>query len=326
MRAVVTGDYMFNSGDVSWAGIEAIEALTLARYERTPPELLTERCGNADVVLVNKTPVSRQAIDSLPHLKLISVLATGYNMIDTKAAREKNIVVCNVPAYGTASVAQHTFALILELTNNVALHAASVAKGDWVNCEEWCYNIKPIAGLDGKIMGIIGFGNIGRQTATIATAFGMKVLYFSAHKKENTTAQYASLEELFAKSDIICLHCPLTVDNNQFVNKHLLRLMKPAAMLVNTSRGQLINENDLADVLNSGAIAGAALDVLSVEPPTINNPLLAAKNCIITPHNAWMSLEARQRILDVTAQNIRAFVDNKPVNVVNQVTRNGREA
>jgi len=317
MKVVVTGNYMFNGGDVSWAGIEAIKGLTITSYERTLPEELVGRCAEAEIILINKTAVSRAALDELPQLKLISVLATGYNMVDTKAAREKNIAVCNVPAYGTSSVAQHTFALILELTNHVGLHAASVAQGDWVLSPEWCYNKAPIIGLEGKTLGVVGFGNIGRQTAAIGEAFGMKILYNGPHKKEHPAAKYVLMEELFVQSDVICLHCPLTVTNNKFVNTQLLALMKPSAMLVNTSRGQLINEDDLAYALNNNIIAGAALDVLSVEPPPATNPLFFAKNCIITPHNAWMSLEAKQRILDVTALNIQAFIDGKPVNVVN---------
>jgi len=315
MKIVVTGDYMFNSGDVSWAAIEAIS--NPVRYERTPPELMIERCKGADVVLINKTPVSREMIEALPGLKLISVLATGYNMVDLQAATERGITVCNVPTYSTASVAQHCFALILELTNSVGMHAASVAQGGWDNNIEWCYNLKPINGLDGKTIGIVGYGNIGRQTAMVAKAFGMKVLYNSRHKKEDTTGTYATLEELFTQSDVISLHCPLTTENKQFVNARLIGLMKPSALIINTARGPLINEDDLANALNNNIIAGAGLDVLSTEPPAHDNPLLTAKNCIITPHNAWMGLEARQKVLDVTALNIRSFLDGKPVNVVN---------
>ena len=316
MKIIITDGYTVNPGDLSWSSIEAFGELML--YERTSPELIVERCKNADVILSNKTLVSKEAIEQLPLLKLICVTATGYNMIDTQAAKEKGITVCNAPAYGTTSVAQHTFALILELTNHVGLHDDSVAIGDWVKSVDWCYNKAPIMGLEGKTIGIVGFGNIGRQTARIADAFGMKVLYNSRQKKEGvSTAEYVSLEELFAASDIVSLHCPVTPLNNKFVNAGLLKLMKPSAMLVNTARGLLINEDDLAAALNSHIIAGAALDVLSSEPPSSNNPLLYAKNCIITPHNAWMSREARQRILDITTQNIRAFIDNKPVNVVN---------
>lgn len=315
MKVVVTGDYMFNNGDVSWAAIEAV--CNPVRYERTPPGLIAERCKGADVVVINKTPINRETIDALPGLKLITVFATGYNMVDLQAATEKGITVCNVPAYSTASVAQHCFALILELTNSVGMHAASVARGDWDNNIEWCYNLKPINGLEGKTIGIVGYGAIGRQTAMVAKAFGMKVLYNSRSKKEDTNDTFVSLEELFAQSDVISLHCPLTAENKQFVDKSLIKLMKPSAMLINTARGPLINEDDLAYALNNNLIGGAGLDVLSTEPPAHNNPLLTAKNCIITPHNAWMSLEARQRVLDITAVNIKSFMEGKPVNVVN---------
>ncbi|HWB24760.1 MAG TPA: D-2-hydroxyacid dehydrogenase [Chitinophagaceae bacterium] len=317
MQIIVTGDYMFNSGDVSWLNIEEVEGVTVTRYEATPPELVVERCVDADIILNNKTPITAQMIAGLPRLKLISMLATGYNMIDTAAAKDKGIIVCNVPAYGTASVAQHTFALILELTNHVALHAQSVASGGWVNNTNWCYSVAPINGLEGKTMGIVGFGNIGRQVSVIAEAFGMKVVYYSFHKKENTSAAYVSLEKLFAESDVVSLHCPATAGNNKFVNRQLIELMKPSALLINTSRGQLINEDDLAYALNNDIIAGAGLDVLSVEPPLPGNPMFGAKNCLITPHIAWLSREARQRILDITALNIRAFLDGKPVNAVN---------
>jgi len=315
MKIVATGDYMFNGGDVSWQAVESLGELTT--YERTPHELVVERCKDAEVILINKTPLSRDTFEQLPNVKLVSVLATGYNMVDTVAAREKGITVCNAPAYGTASVAQHTFALMLELTNHVALHAASVAAGNWIRTEDWCYNIAPVIGLEGKTIGIVGFGTIGREVAKIAIAFGMRVLYYSTHKKDDAgSAEYVPLETLFAQSDIISLHCPLKADNNMFVSNSLLKLMKPTAMLVNTARGQLINEHDLAEALNNNVIAGAALDVLSVEPPTAENPMFKAKNCIITPHNAWMSTEARQRILTISAQNIQAYIDNNPINVV----------
>lgn len=315
MKIVVTDGHVLNPGDITWDTITSFGELTV--YERTPVELIVERCLDAEIVLVNKTPISRENIDALPRLKLISVLATGYNMIDIVAAKEKGIVVCNAPAYGTASVAQHTFALILELTNHVGLHAASVAAGDWVQSKDWSYNKTAFLGLENKTIGIIGFGNIGRQTAAIAEAFGMKVLYNSNHKKEDITAEYVTLPELFTQSDIVSLHCPLTPTNNRFVNKDMLALMKKSAMLINTARGALINEEDLAYALNSGMIAGAGLDVLSAEPPVATNPLLHARNCIITPHNAWMSLESRLRVMDITTKNIQAFIDGKPVNVVN---------
>lgn len=244
-------------------------------------------------------------------------MATGYNVIDTKAAREKNIIVCNVPAYSTPSVAQHTFSLLLELTNHVGIHSTSVANGDWLTAPDFCYTKMPIAEIAGKTIGIIGFGNIGKQVANIAHALGMKVLCYTPHRQQGENITFTDLQTLFTQSDFITLHCPLKKDNFQFVNKSLFQMMKPTAFLINTARGQLINEDDLAEALNKEKIAGAALDVLSAEPPHADNPLLNAKNCIITPHIAWISKEARQRVINVTAENIKAFQQNKPVHVVN---------
>lgn len=314
MNIIVADGYAVNPGDISWDSIASLGKLTV--HDRTAPNELIERCKNADIILTNKVVINKEAFEQLPSLKMISVLATGYNVIDIKTAKEKNIPVCNVPGYGTASVAQHAFALLLELTNRVGLHATSVASGEWNTTTGWSYFKAPLMELAGKTMGIVGFGNIGQQTATIAAAFGMNVLYYGPNKKETTLAKYVELNTLFAESDVISLHCPQTNNNLQFVNKALLVKMKPSAFLINTSRGPLIQEQDLADALNEQKIAGAGLDVLSVEPPPTSNPLLSAKNCIITPHNAWMSKEARQRVLDVTANNIKAFLSGKPVNVV----------
>lgn len=315
MKIVVTDGYTLNPGDLSWSRIEQFGELTV--YERSVENELVERCSDADIILSNKTVFSKSTIDQLQNAKLISVLAAGYNVINAKAAREKGIAVCNTPGYGTPTVAQHTIALLLELTNRVGLHASSVANGEWITSKDWCYSKTTIIELAGKTLGIIGFGNIGAQVARIANAFDMKIIYYSAHKKETTLATYIDVQTLFSKSDFISLHCPLKSDNHQFVNKELLGLMKSTAYLLNTARGQLLNEQDLADSLNSNRIAGAALDVLSTEPPDKDNPLLSAKNCIITPHNAWMSKEARQRILDITTKNIEAFLRHKPINVVN---------
>jgi glycerate dehydrogenase len=315
MKIVVTDGYALNPGDLDWGVIENLGDLTV--YDRTPQELVAERCADADIILTNKTPITKDAISQLANTKLISVLATGYNIVDTAAAREKGIVVCNVPGYSTASVAQQTFALLLELINHTGLYAASVANGDWVRSKDWSYSIAPVTELADKTMGLVGFGNIGKQTAAIASALGMKVLYHTPNKKEGIeNATYASLEELFAQSFVVSLHCPLTPSNHKFVNTALLGLMKPTAYLINTSRGQLIDEAALATSLNSGLIAGAGLDVLSTEPPAADNPLLTAKNCIITPHIAWGTKEARQRVMGITAKNIQAFKDGQPVNVV----------
>jgi glycerate dehydrogenase len=315
MKIVVTDGYTLNPGDLSWQSIEAFGKLTV--YDRSPENTLVERCSEADIILSNKTVFSKETIDQLHKTKLISVLAAGYNVINIKAAREKGITVCNAPGYGTATVAQHTIALLLELANHVGLHAASVANGEWVTAKDWCYGKTTIIELADKTLGIIGFGNIGHCVAQIVFALGMKIIYFSAHEKETKLAQFVDLKTLFEQSDFISLHCPLKPDNHQFVNKEMLQLMKRSAFLINTARGQLINEQDLADALNNNQIAGAALDVLSTEPPNKNNPILSAKNCIITPHNAWMSKEARQRILDITEKNIAAFLRQQPVHVVN---------
>jgi len=316
MKIVVTDGYALNPGDLSWDPVMQFGELTI--YERTPTDLVDERCKEADIVLSNKTPITRVIIERLTHLKLISVLATGYNVIDIEAARSKGVFVCNVPAYGTASVAQHAFALILLLTNHAALHADSVKKGEWQRSPDWGYAKKPLTELAGKTLGIVGMGNIGQQTARIANAFGMKVIYYSRHDKQTSLGEYKNINAVFSNSDFISLHCPLTPDNKEFVNKTMIQRMKPTAYLINTARGQLINENDLAGALNNNIIAGAALDVLSQEPPVDENPLLKAKNCVITPHNAWMTKEARQRIIDVTAGNIKSFLMGELKNVVNK--------
>jgi len=315
MKIVVTDGYALNPGDISWNAVAALGDLQV--YDRTPVELIVERCTGAAIVLSNKTPFSRQTIDALPGLSMIGVLATGYNVIDTKAAAEKGIVVCNCPAYGTASVAQHVFALLLELVNHAGLHAASVAAGDWQRCADWCYTKMPITELAGKTMGIVGFGNIGKQVAAIATAFGMQVIYNSRTKQQGTNAVYCDIKTLFAESDVVSLHCPLTAENTGFVNAGLIHSMKPSALLINTARGPLINEKDLAAALNSGIIAGAALDVLCKEPPEAENPLLQAANCLVTPHQAWITREARGRVMAMTAANIKAFLEHKTINRVN---------
>jgi glycerate dehydrogenase len=315
MKIVVTDGYTVNPGDTSWDSIAALGSLTI--HDRTAPGELIERCKEAAIILTNKVVINKEALNQLPGLKMIGVLATGYNVVDVKAAREKNIAVCNVPAYGTDSVAQHTFALLLELTNRIGIHSTSVANGEWASAIDWSYSKTPLIELAGKTMGIVGFGNIGQQTARIAQALGMKVIYNGPNKKETTLGTFVDLQTLFRESDFISLHCPLTADNKEFVNKTLLAKMKKSTFIINTARGLLIQEQDLADALNNHIIAGAALDVLSTEPPAAGNPLLTAKNCIITPHNAWMTKEARERVLAITAKNIQAFIGGKPVNVVN---------
>jgi glycerate dehydrogenase len=316
MKIVVTDGYALNPGDLSWGRVAQFGDLKV--YDRTSPAEIFERCMEADVILANKTEFSKENIDRLHNTGLITVLATGYNVIDINAAKDKGIVVCNVPAYGTESVAQHTIGLVLELANKLSVHIASVEKGEWQRSPDYSYSKKPLIELAGKTLGIIGLGNIGKQTAKLAKAFGMKIIYNSRRDKHTDVGEFKSIEAIFQESDFISLHCPLTETNNGFVNKHLLRLMKPTAYFINTARGQLVNEQDLADALNNNRIAGAALDVLSKEPPDDSNPLLTAKNCVITPHNAWSTNEARQRIMDVTVQNIEAFLNGHPNNVVNK--------
>lgn len=315
LKIIVIDSFTLNPGDLSWQWLSEFGEVTV--YERTEEEKVIPRCKGADIVLTNKVCFSRRVLEQLPGLRFIGVTATGYDIIDTGAARELGITVCNVPGYSTWSVAQHTFALILELTNQVAVNSQSVRNGEWYEAPDFCYTHAPLTELKDKVLGIVGFGNIGQQTAKIGAAFGMEVIYFSPRRKETELAGYVSLKELFKKSDVVSLHLPLKADNREFVNKDLLASMKRTAFLVNTSRGGLINEKDLAEALNAGIIAGAALDVLSVEPPEHDNPLPRAKNCIITPHNAWMTLEARQRVIDITCDSLKGFVDGRPVNVVN---------
>lgn len=316
MNIVVADGYTLNAGDLSWEKIAQLGTLTI--YDRTPAHLVEERCKEADIVLTNKVPFCSDTLLQLPKLKCICVLATGFNIIDTVCARERGIVVCNVPAYGTASVSQHVFALLLELTNHVCLNSTSTRQGKWQQSADWCYTEKRVIELSGKTFGIVGFGNIGAQTAQIAHAFGMKIIYYNPTQKESDIAEAGSLLSVFKQSDVVSLHCPMRPDNVEFVNKELLQVMKPTSFLINTARGQLIQEEDLAIALNHEVIAGAALDVLSAEPPADNNPLLSAKNCIITPHTAWMSREARQRIMDITKANVEAFINGNPVNVVSR--------
>ena len=315
MKIVITDGFTVNPGDLSWESIASFGSLET--FDRTPINLLVERCKEADIILSNKVPFSRETLMQLPALRMIGVMATGYNVIDAVAAREMDIAVCNAPAYGTASVAQHTIALMLELTNQIGLHDRLVKAGEWKSSLDWAFARTQIIELKGKTLGLVGFGNIGSQVDCIAMALGMKVFYFTPSVKTTKLGEYKNLEDIFSESDIVSLHCPLLPANMQFVNKSLIDLMKPSAFLINTARGQLINEIDLAEALIKGGIAGAALDVLSSEPPVANNPLLHTKNCIITPHNAWMSKEARTRIIAITTQNISSFLQNDTLHRVN---------
>jgi glycerate dehydrogenase len=275
-------------------------------------------CKNAHVIVTNKAIVNENTITQAAQLKLILITATGHNIVDVGAARRRNVAVCNVPDYGTASVAQHTLALILELANLVGTNSRAVASGEWVRSPDFAFSKGPIVELQGKTLGIVGLGRIGSQVARLAEAFDMSVLYHSRQPKPAARGTYATLQHLMSASDIVTLHCPLTSDNAKFINRSLLQTMKRSAWLINTSRGGLIHEQDLAEALNEGTLAAAALDVLSVEPPPADNPLLNARHCIITPHNAWLSLEARSRILRTTEDNLVAFLEERPTNMVNQ--------
>ena len=316
MNIVYTDAHTLNPGDLDWAPIRSLGDVTL--YDRTSPDELVGRVRDAEIVLVNKVRLSRATLDQLPKLRYIGVTATGYDIIDVAAARERGIVVTNVKGYSTDSVAQLTFALLLELTHHVGAHSQSVRAGEWVASPDFSYAKTPLIELAGKTMGLVGYGDIGRKVADIARAFGMNVLVNrrSTQYEVDGIVRVVDRETLFAQSDVVSLHCPATPDTIGFVNRVLLSRMKSTAWLLNTSRGSLLNETDVADALNAGIIAGAGLDVLSVEPPSADNPLLTAKNCLITPHIAWASFSARQRLMLSVADNIRAFLDGAPQIVV----------
>lgn len=312
---IVLDGQTLNPGDLSWKGLEK-----LGKCEIFPDSTALEvqqRVGNQTAILINKAPVSGEVIRANTDLKYIGVLATGYNTVDLEAASECGIPVCNVPSYGTFSVAQHTIGMLLSLTNGAHLHSEDTRSGGWEARNKWCYTLYPLVELLNKTMGIVGLGRIGQKTAEIAQALGMKVIAHNRTTKNIKDIDEVSIERLFAESDVVSLHCPLTADNQRFVNKSILDLMKPTAYLLNTSRGGLIHEEDLAEALHQGKLAGAGLDVLSSEPPKGGNPLLSAPNAIITPHNAWLSQGARQRLLDTAVSNLAAFLAGKPQNVVN---------
>ena len=317
MNIVVLDGHTLNPGDLSWDELKSLGPCKI--FERTAPDQILARAADAEIILTNKVVLDREIIAALPKLRYLGVLATGYNVVDTAAARERGISVTNIPDYGTRSVAQHTFALLLELTHHVGHHAQTVRDGRWSRSADFCYWDFPLLELDGLTLGIIGFGKIGREVAKIAQAFGLRVLVHSRTKSAQLPAgmDFGSLDEIFSCADIISLHCPLTPETKNLVNRARLALMKPSALLINTSRGPLVDEASLANALNSGRLAGAALDVLSVEPPPATTALLTAKNCLITPHIAWATHASRTRLMDVVAGNIRAFLAGKPQNVVN---------
>lgn len=317
-KIVVLDGFTLNPGDLSWEGFQQIAPIEV--FDRTEASAIVERAKGATFILTNKTPLSAETLRQLPELRYIGVLATGYNVVDVKAARERDIPVCNIPTYGTASVAQHAFALILELTVNVKLHSDAARAGEWSANKDWCFWKSPLIGLEGKTLGIIGFGRIGRRVAEVGNAFGMKIIAQDSVQTNPPAYEgfrWATVEELLRESDVVSLHCPLFPETQGLMNSARLKLMKRSAFLINTSRGPLIVDQDLADALNAGVIAGAGVDVLSVEPPAANNPLLTAKNCLVTPHIAWATKEARARLMNLAVENLAAFVKGQPQNVVN---------
>lgn len=317
MRIVVLDGHTLNPGDLSWDGLQALGECVV--YDRTPPAQVVVRAQAAEIVFTNKTVLDAATIEALPKLRYIGVLATGYNVVDVRAARERNVVVTNIPTYGTRSVAQHVFALLLELTQHVGHHAHTVRDGRWAANPDWCYWDFPLIELEGLTMGVVGFGRIGQAVATLASAFGMKVLAYDLQPPPALPpgVRLTDLDAVFTQSDVVSLHCPLTAENQGLVNARRLETMKPSAFLINTSRGPLVNEADLAAALNAGRIAGAGLDVLAVEPPRAGNPLLTARNCLVTPHIAWATHSARARLMHIAVENLRAFLAGQPVNVVN---------
>jgi glycerate dehydrogenase len=316
VRLVILDGYALNPGDLSW---DALRKLVdhLEVYDRTPEAQVVDRAKGAELVLTNKTPLSEQSLGQLPELRYIGVLATGYNIVDVEAAKRQGVTVTNIPTYGSDSVAQFTFALLLELCHHVGLHSDITRNGGWASSPDWSFWKTQLIELAGKILGVIGYGRIGRRVGELGAAFKMKVIaYDSQPPGDPSPARIVAFDELLETSDVVSLHCPLTPQTRNLLNRDSLARMKPSAFLLNASRGGLVVEEDLAAALNQGRIAGAAFDVLSVEPPVNGNPLLTAKNCLVTPHIAWATQEARERLLDIAVDNLRAFLAGKPQNVV----------
>lgn len=320
MKIVVLDGYTENPGDLSWAGLAALGELTV--YDRTSltdeAEIIA-RIGDAEVVYTNKTPITKAVIDASPNMKFISLLATGYNVVDYVYAREKGIPVTNVPTYGTAAVGQFAIAMLLEICHHVADHSKAVHDGRWENSIDWCFWDYPLIELAGKTIGIIGFGRIGQQTGKIAKAMGMNVIAYDSHPNDagRSIGEYVDLDTLLVSSDVVALHCPLFPETQGIINKETISKMKDGVIILNNSRGPLVVEQDLADALNSGKVYAAGLDVVSTEPIRGDNPLLKAKNCLITPHISWAPKESRQRIMDCAEQNLKAYLNGAPINVVN---------
>lgn len=310
-KIVVLDGYTENPGDLSWKPLEDYGHVII--YDHTSEALIDERIGNAEIVLTNKTPINAQTIFNHSQLRYVGVLATGYNIVDIQAAKERGIVVTNIPTYGTAAVAQYVFALLLEICHHVGHHAQAVQEGRWTTCRDFCFWDYPLIELANKTMGIIGYGRIGQATAEIARAFGMHVIAHDAFKEG---VDLVTLDQLLAQSDVISLHCPLSENSEGIINKNTIAKMKTGVIIINTSRGPLINEKDLKDALLSRKVQAAAVDVVSVEPIKVDNPLLGLENCIITPHIAWASKESRQRLLDIAITNLKAFLNGQPINNV----------
>lgn len=317
MKIVILDGHAVNPGDLSWDCFRQFGTVTV--HERTEASQVIPRLRDAEIVMTNKTPITEALLDACPSIRLICVLATGYNVVDCNAARQRGIPVCNVPDYGTNAVAQFTFSLLLELCNRVGQHDAAVHQGNWAACPDFCFWNTPQMELAGKTLGIIGFGRIGRAVGKIARAMGMNVIAYnrSRHPEGEAIGRYVELDTLLRDSDIVSLHCPLTLENTGLINKETISKMKVGAILLNTARGALLNEADVANALRSGKLKGAAMDVVTSEPIIAENPLLNAPNCIITPHMAWAPIESRQRILDCTIASIQAFLDGAPIHTVN---------
>jgi glycerate dehydrogenase len=314
MNIVILDAYTLNPGDLSWNDLHKLGNCEI--YDRTPPDKVIQRAANAEIVLTNKTILTSKEINQLPKLKYIGVLATGYNVVDIEAAKARNIIVTNVPSYGTNSVAQMVFALLLELTKHVGLHSQGVKTGGWSNQSDFCYWNKPLIDIENLTMGIIGLGAIGAAVAKLATAFGMSVLAYQRHPKSMPNVTHVDLETIFKQSDVISLHCPLTPETQQLINTQNLALMKTSAFLINTSRGGLVDEAALTKALETKQIAGAALDVLNIEPPKSDNPLFKLENCIITPHIAWATQTARQTLLNIAIANIKGYLKGDLQNII----------
>lgn len=319
MKFVVLDSFALNPGDLSWDWLKILGECEI--YDRTPKDKILERCVGADVILTNKTPLTRETLSKLDTLKYIALLSTGYNVVDCEYAKEMGVPVSNIPAYSTNAVAQLTFSLILEITNAVGIHSESVRNGEWANCPDFCYWKTPLTELCGKTLGIVGFGQIGQAVADIAEAFKMKVIAVSGHETDQSHRKnfsWADMDTLAKSSDIISFHCPLTEKTTGLVNEEFIAKCKGGAIIINTSRGPVVDDKALADALNKGKLRAAGLDVLTVEPPKKENPLLSAKNCFITPHIAWAGFETRERLMNILEENVKAYLNGNPQNVVNK--------